>query len=109
MASKSDNIEITIKKYRDQLKQFKGITCKKILIYGSRMRGTAIEGSDIDLIVISDDWKKYSQRERLEILGIAAARILKPIQAVGFTPDEIKKNEITPFWREIIEHASKAA
>jgi hypothetical protein len=65
--------------------------------------GTAREGSDIDLIVISKTWEKFSIRERLEILGVAAARILEPVQAQGFTPTEISRRKIMPFWEGIIK------
>jgi predicted nucleotidyltransferase len=72
-------------------------------VYGSQASGTAREGSDIDLIVISGDWQKYNQRQRLELLGIAAARILEPIQAQGFTPTEIRQRKITPFWEQVMK------
>lgn len=80
-----------------------GIRPARILLYGSQATGTAREGSDIDLIVISGDWKKYNYRQRLELLGIASARILEPIQAQGFTPSEIKTNKVMPFWEQIIK------
>jgi predicted nucleotidyltransferase len=57
-----------------------GIRAEQILLFGSQADGTAQEGSGVDLIVISKDWEKNSRRERLEILGVAAARILEPVQ-----------------------------
>lgn len=80
-----------------------GIQPERVLLYGSQAAGTAQEGSDIDLIIISGDWKKYNRRERLELLGIASARILEPVQAQGFTPSEIKSKQIMPFWEQVIE------
>lgn len=80
-----------------------GIHSADILLYGSQRWNTAVEGSDIDLIVISTDWERYSWRERLELLGVTAARLLQPIQAQGFTPDEIANHEITLWWQEILE------
>lgn len=47
-----------------------GIHVEQVMLYGSQANGTAREESDIDLFVISKDWDKYSQRERLEILGL---------------------------------------
>jgi len=85
-----------------------GIRPAHILLYGSQAAGTAREGSDIDLIVISDDWKKYNHRQRLELLGIASARILEPIQAQGFTPSEIKSKKVMPFWEQIIKEQTIA-
>lgn len=80
-----------------------GIRPTRILLYGSQARGIAHEGSDIDLIVISGDWEKYNHRQRLELLGIAAARILEPVQAQGFTPSEIQEKQIMPFWEQVMQ------
>jgi hypothetical protein len=85
-----------------------GIHPERIMLYGSQAAGAAREGSDIDLIVISADWKKYNHRERLELLGIAAARILEPIQAQGFTPTEIKLKKVTPFWEQVMKEQAIA-
>lgn len=79
-----------------------GIQVEKVLLYGSQARKTAHEDSDIDLIVISRDWEPYSMRERLEILGVASARILEPVQANGFTPGEISSQKLMPFWEHIL-------
>lgn len=86
-----------------------GIHAEQVMLYGSQVTGTAREGSDIDLIVISDDWANLSQRERLELLGIAAARILEPVQAQGFTPAEISSSTLTPFWEHIIKEQAIVA
>jgi predicted nucleotidyltransferase len=79
---------ITIYRFRAELEKM-GIRCDRILLFGSQANGTAQEGSDIDLIVVSPDWARYSDRERFEILGIAMARILQPIQARGIPLEEI--------------------
>ncbi len=80
-----------------------GIHPHRFFLFGSQATGTAHEGSDIDLFVVSPDWKNYNDRERFELLGIAAARILKPIQVRGVTPDEIENRELSPFWQEVFE------
>lgn len=102
MAKTTSNVKKIVKKYRAQLIKM-GIRPSRILLYGSQMTGKASEGSDIDLIVISNAWTKYSQRKRLELLGVASARILEPVQAQGFTPNEIKSNQLTSFWEQIIK------
>ena len=107
MAETTSELKRIVKRYRVQLEKM-GIRPTRILVYGSQASGTAREGSDIDLIVISGDWKKYNHRERLELLGIAAARILEPVQAQGFTPSEINEKQITPFWEQVIEQQAIA-
>ena len=79
----------------------------KIVIYLKDFRGpTSLscprEGSDIDLIVISEDFKGMNIRERLEILGLASGRIFEPIEALGYTPEEIK-NKKESFLEEILK------
>ena len=107
MAKATPELKRVVKRYRTQLQKM-GIHPTRVLLYGSQATGTAREGSDIDLIVISGDWEKYNYRQRLELLGIAAARILEPVQAQGFTPNEIKFKKVTPFWQHVIKEQAIA-
>lgn len=107
MAETTSELKRIVRRYRIQLEKM-GIHPTRILLYGSQAVGTAREGSDIDLIVISGDWQKYNHRQRLELLGIAAARILEPVQAQGFTPSEIKEKRIMPFWEEVMKDQAVA-
>jgi predicted nucleotidyltransferase len=102
MAQTTPELEQIIQRYRQQLTKM-GIRAEQVMIFGSQSVGRAVEGSDIDLIIVSDDWESISNRERLEILGVAAARILEPVQAQGFTSAEISRHVITPFWERIIQ------
>lgn len=102
MAKTTSELEKIVARFRQELER-SGIRCEKIFLYGSYAHGKPREGSDIDLIIISKDWARFSYRERLEQLGIAAARILEPIQAQGFTPDEIEQHEISPQWEMILQ------
>ncbi|MCD5408530.1 nucleotidyltransferase domain-containing protein [Candidatus Bipolaricaulota bacterium] len=76
-----------LRRYREALKEL-GITPEKVIVYGSRAKDKAAEYSDIDVVVISRDFASMNLRERLEILGMAAARIMEPIQALGYTKEE---------------------
>ena len=107
MVKTTPELKQVIKRYRTQLEKM-GIRPTRVLLYGSQATGTAHEGSDIDLIVISGDWEKYNHRQRLELLGIAAARILEPVQAQGFTPSEIKSKKVTTFWQQVIKEQAIA-
>jgi hypothetical protein len=48
-------------------------------------------------------------RERLETLGLASVRIMEPIQAYGFTPDEINNKNLDSFWNNILKREAIAA
>jgi hypothetical protein len=101
MAETTPELAQVIQNYRQEL-EHSGIHCERILLFGSQATGTANEGSDIDLFVISPDWAAYDERERLEILGVTAARILEPIQARGVTPNEIATHQLPAFWEQVL-------
>ena len=107
MAQTTPELKQIVQRFCEQLEKM-GIHPEKVMLYGSQATGTAREGSDIHLIVISSDWKKFNQRERLELLGIASARILEPVQAQGFTPVEISKNQLMPFWAHVMKEQAIA-
>lgn len=107
MVKRPSEIRRIIKRYTNELVR-NGIRVERVMLYGSYATGTAHEDSDIDLFVISSDWAKFSQRERLEMLGIAAARILEPVQAQGFTPQEIANHQIPLFWEHVLQEQSVA-
>lgn len=100
-------IEEIIKEYKEVLQKL-GINVTRVILYGSFARGSQREGSDIDLIIISDDFRKMNLRERLEILGIAAARIMEPVEAKGYTPEEIEMIPQTSFLREVLKASISA-
>ncbi|GAB6101457.1 hypothetical protein JCM16138_06800 [Thermococcus atlanticus] len=62
---------------------------KLILLYGSLARGTFGLGSDIDILVISENLPK-SPNERLKLL-YELDRTRAPIDAKTYTPGEVKK------------------
>jgi len=85
-----------------------GIHIERVMLYGSQASESAQDGSDIDLIIISPDFTPFNQRERLEMLGVASARILESVQANGFTPQEIEKRQLMPFWEQILQEQAIA-
>src|SRR3989338_4643663 len=80
-----------------------GIDVEQVILYGSHTLGNQREDSDIDLIVISGDFQKMNLRERSEVLGIAAVRIMKPVEAKGYTPQELETPQEASLLKEILE------
>jgi predicted nucleotidyltransferase len=107
MAETTPQLKTIIRRFRVELEKM-GIHIDRVMLYGSQASQTAQDGSDIDLIIISPDFANFSQRERLEMLGVAAARILESVQANGFTPQEIEKRQLMPFWEQILREQAIA-
>ncbi len=78
-----------IAKYRDEVESL-GIRVKKIILFGSHASGIADESSDLDLVVISDDFKGMGIWERLCLLGEARIEIKKPMEILGLTEEEFE-------------------
>ncbi|MFH1441664.1 MAG: nucleotidyltransferase domain-containing protein [Candidatus Omnitrophota bacterium] len=71
----------------------KSVSVNKIILFGSYMTGKFKEGSDIDLVIISDDFKSKAYWERIDLLSDAIYEVFKPIEAVALTSDEWEKEE----------------
>ena len=101
-------IEEIIKQYTSKLLDL-GVGVVRVILFGSYAKGHPREDSDIDLIVVSKDFEKMNIRERLEILGIASARIIQPIQAKGYTPYEMESKDKDSFLTEVLEQSKNVA
>ena len=71
-----------------------GIRPLKIIIYGSFADNTNREGSDIDIVVISDDFIGKSYWERIDILADVIYEIFEPIEAIALTADEWAQDDL---------------
>lgn len=108
MVKTGQEIEEIIKQYTSKLVDL-GMGVERVILFGSYAKGHPREDSDIDLIVVSKDFEKMNIRERLEMLGIASARIMQPIQAKGYTPLEMESKEKDSFLTEVLENSKIAA
>ena len=80
----------------------RGIKLFKIILFGSYAEGCDHEGSDIDLLVISDDFRGRDYWERIDILSDAIYEIFAPIEATALTPDEWERGD--SFVSDFAEH-----
>jgi len=71
----------------------KGIRIHKLILFGSYAQGKAAEGSDIDVLVISDDFSGKNYWARIDILADAIYDVFDPIEAVALTIEEWEKGE----------------
>lgn len=75
----------------------RGINVNRLILYGSYARGDYREGSDIDLILISEDFKNHDYWSRIDLLSAAIYDVFEPLEVVGFTPEEWD-NQISPLY-----------
>lgn len=68
----------------------KHIKVEKVILFGSRARGDELKGSDIDLVVISQDFEQLDFVKRLEFLELQW-KYSTPIEALGYTPKEFEE------------------
>ena len=80
-----------IKVINDFIKKLsRDFTLQGVIMFGSQARGDANARSDVDLIIVSKDFKKLKSYER-------SARmydywdVLIPVDFICYTPDEFKK------------------
>jgi uncharacterized protein len=84
------------KKITKTLKEFKsaleagGIKVKRIILFGSYAKRRPRRESDIDVAIISENFKAMNLLQRFETIGLALAkaRIMEPIEAIGYTEEE---------------------
>jgi predicted nucleotidyltransferase len=79
-----------------------GIRVEQLILYGSFAYGTPHEGSDIDLIVISDNFAPLGFWERIDVLANAICEVFEPIEAIAMTRTEWENREYG-----IVDYASK--
>jgi predicted nucleotidyltransferase len=77
----------------------RGIKPDKLILFGSCATGQYRQDSDIDVVVISQDFENKSYWERIDILAGAIYDIFEPIEATAFTPREWQSRDsmITDF------------
>ena len=66
----------------------RGITIGQIVLYGSYSAGDYHEGSDIDLVVVSEDFRGMEFWDRIRVMSEAICELWEPIESIAMTPDE---------------------
>jgi predicted nucleotidyltransferase len=80
-----------IKDYLQNVKE--KINVKKVILFGSAARGEMHRDSDIDLIILSPDFKKMEFMKRLILLSRLRRGMKKtaPMDIFGYTPEEFER------------------
>jgi predicted nucleotidyltransferase len=104
MAANSSAICHAVKKYVQGLESI-GVRVQQVFLYGSHAKNTVHADSDIDIIIVSEKFVGKNLLERLQILAKGMRNLSDPIEAYGFTPEEVENRErdLSAFWEEIID------
>jgi len=96
MAKKEDTLNTAINQTLIGLLEEKGISLFKIVIFGSYARARQREDSDIDIIVVSKDFRDKSLFERVRLTtGIGRQmvhRFKKPIDLLFYSDEEWERS-----------------
>lgn len=87
------NAVVDIVKQYGHAVENQGIHVSKIVLYGSYAKGNWHDGSDIDIVVISDDFAGKKYWDRIDILARATYEVWKPVEAVAMTPEEWERGD----------------
>lgn len=77
------------------------IRVQKVVLYGSHARGNPHEWSDIDVAVISDDFKGMPQFQRAEVLALAHIKSDPALAPIAYTLEEYHSASHLTFLGEI--------
>jgi predicted nucleotidyltransferase len=81
-----------IDRFRQEI-QDRGIIAQKIILFGSHASGTSAAVSDIDVVIISDDFAGKGYWERIDILTDVIYAMSAPLEAVAMTPEEWERGD----------------
>ena len=106
MVKSASEIKTILRRYKSELSKDR-VRVTRMLLYGSYARGKAHPYSDIDVIVISPDLKRFSALKRQEYLAVKTMCVDAPLEVIGYTPEEFKKSSNSIFG-EIIRQTGKS-
>ncbi|OIO76230.1 MAG: hypothetical protein AUJ85_01025 [Elusimicrobia bacterium CG1_02_37_114] len=100
MAKTQNKIKEIIKEYIVLLSQ--DIEIRKIILFGSFAKGKHYKDSDIDLAIISPDFRDKDHIENMKFLIYKTINLEgPPIEPLPYTPEEYKKCDSRSFLAEI--------
>lgn len=100
--------ETIIKTVKEYIKRLP-VKVDEAIIFGSSAKGTRLWDSDIDLIVISEDFKGLNQHERMVLLLKYWFHKRIVLEGFGFTKKEYLNKVKTNLWfkKDIVKYGIK--
>ena len=69
----------------------------QVIVFGSYARGTAHGESDIDVVIVSPDFRTGPEMEVLEQLSRIAARVSSLLEVLALTPEDLQSPDPRSF------------
>ena len=86
----NERMKKDLRKFLNKLKKYYNI--KRAIIFGSRARGDYFLDSDVDLILISEDFKNFSFTDRIgNIIELWDSGV--DLEVICYTPEEFEKKK----------------
>ena len=108
MLESRSKVAAVVARYVDELRA-QGIEVERVYLYGSYLRGTAHEYSDVDVVVISPSFGSLQPWERPRITGKARHETFKAtgesVEAVARTPEEVASAGHASFLADVLKDA----
>ena len=77
--------------FRERLQEH-GVQVSRLLLFGSHATGAAAEESDLDILIVSEDFRGLNIFERSELLGNAEVETIRrfrvPLDVIFMTSEE---------------------
>lgn len=88
MVKSKDQIEKIVRAYAKEVG--KDYHLAEVIVFGSYASGTAREESDIDVAVVSPDFRGKREMDILEFLSRKTINIDTSLEVLAFTPEELE-------------------
>ncbi len=87
----------------DVLKKLRKELNAEIYLFGSYAKGTYTVESDVDIVVVSEKFKKLSYAERVEMVRTKLPENIG-FDIIPLTPEELEEKKKKPFYKTISKH-----
>ena len=81
-------------KFLEKCLKDKGLNISKIILFGSQAKGESTEESDIDILIISNDFRNKHIFFKVELIKEAEIKTIKkfmiPLDIITMTPEELE-------------------
>ncbi len=108
MLKSRSEVAAIIAHYVEALRK-RGIEVERVYLFGSHLRGTPNEWSDVDVVIVSSDFAGKPSWERAAITGAARSDTFQvtgeSVEALAKTPEEMAHCHPASFLADVLKEA----